>query len=197
MRLSCLADSFMGYTARGRLTLAATGPSAIQTGDIDDDGTIRKGSLSRYELPEPTERHLLQSGDLVFRSRGSPNVAAIVGPLSEPTIAILPLIVLRPDRERILPDYLAWAINHPRAQRQFNAQAQGTGTRMISKSALDAVEIPLPDLDTQARIVAVDRLAKIESRLLHDLADRRRQVTDHILAARAQAAGTLAQGHVT
>ena len=196
MRLPEFASAQMGYTARERLApVVEGGVVALQVGDIDDDGTIRDTAIPRYDLPEPSVRHLLQSGDLVFRSRGMPNVAAVIGHLAGPTIAVLPLIILRPDRTRVLPDYLAWAINHPDTQRQFDAQAQGTGTRMISKAVLETIDIPLPDLATQARIVAVDKLARQETRLLHDLADRRRRVTDLLLAARAQAAGALAQDH--
>lgn len=196
MRLPDLASAQMGYTARERLApVAEGGVAALQVGDIGDDGTAGVTDIPRYDLAGPSARHLLQSGDLVFRSRGMPNVAAVIGHLAGPTIAVLPLIILRPDRTRVLPDYLAWAINHPDTQRQFDAQAQGTGTRMISKAVLETIDIPLPDLATQARIVAVDRLARQEARLLHDLADRRRRVTDLLLAARAQAAGALAQDH--
>lgn len=189
MRLVNLCSLHTGYTARGRLEPVATGGAlAIQLRDIGPDAEVGVEGLSRFELGDLAERHLVSAGDVVFRSRGAPNVAAVIGPLSEPVAAVLPLIILRPRASIVLPNYLAWAINQPEAQRHFDAAAQGTGIRMISKASLADVDLPLPDLETQRRIVEVSRLARHEASLLHRLADRRSQLSTLILADRARSA---------
>lgn len=130
----------------------------------------------------------MRGGEVIFKSRGEPNVAAPVNTkLEEPIVVILPLVILRPKAGLTLPDYLAWAINQPRSQRYFDTEAQGTSMRMISKAVLEELDVPLPDIETQARIVAIHKLAKREGALLRDLADRREQLSSIILAERARA----------
>ncbi len=59
--------------------------------------------------------------------------------------------------------------------------------RMIPKTVLERLEVPLPDLETQTRIVAIHKLAKREGTLLRNLADRREQLSSIILAERTRA----------
>jgi len=108
--------------------------------------------------------------------------------LAEPTAVIVPLVIVRPDKERVLPEYLAWAINHPEAQRRLTAEAQGTSLRMIPMAALENLQIPVPDLPTQKRIVELNALVRQESRLLRQLADRREELVVAILGEAAKAA---------
>lgn len=50
--------------------------------------------------------------DVVFHSRGEQNTATVLDErLREPALAALPLMVLRPNRNVVSPEYLAWAIN--------------------------------------------------------------------------------------
>ena len=44
---------------------------------------------------------------------------------------------------------------------------------MIGKSVLDALEIPLPDLETQKQIVTLADLLNKEQRLMRDLAEQK------------------------
>ena len=143
--------------------------------------------LHRYLLGDIPDHYLVHGGEVIFRSRGKPNTATVVGAsLGEPAVVILPLIIIRPIREVLLPEYLAWAINQPDAQRRLDAVAQGTSLRMISKAVLERINVPLPDLATQSRIVAIHALAKQESSLLRELAGRRERLTSLVLTERAK-----------
>lgn len=189
MRLADLCDFQTGFTVRGRLEPSlGEGLLALQLRDLKDDGTIDMDGVQRFDLEGQLDRYLLQAGDLVFRSRGLPNLAYVVPPLDlGPVAALLPLIVLRPNHDRVMPEYLAWAINQPSAQRQIDAEAQGTNMRMIPKSSLEGILVPVPDLNTQRLIVAVTHLAARETALLHELADKRNIFTSRVLADFAQA----------
>ena len=103
-------------------------------------------------------------------------------------MVIVPLVIVRPDRDRVLPEYLAWAINQPDAQRRLGAEAQGTSLRMIPMAALEDLEIAVPDLSTQRRIVELDALARQEGQLLRQLAARREELVSAILGDAAKAA---------
>lgn len=191
MLLRELCHIHSGYTARGRLSpLSEGGTPAIQIRDLGGDGEGLSRTLQKYDLGDLSDRYFVRGGEVVFRSRGEPNTATVItDDLADPAAVIVPLMIMRPNKERILPEYLAWAINHPEAQRRLGAEAQGTSLRMISMAVLERLDIAVPDLQTQRRIVNLDALAKREGRLLRILATRREQLTSLILGEAAKLVG--------
>ena len=191
MQLGELCDIHSGYTARGRLEPMPEGgiPAIQMRGAVGPHGDITDGSLQRYDLLDLPDRYLVRGGEVIFRSRGEPNTAAVVSAaLGEPAAVIVPLLIMRPDQTRVLPEYLAWAINQPDAQRKLGSGAQGTSLRMIPKAVLERLEIPLPDLENQHRIATFAALSRREGGLLRELADRREQFNSLILSERARLA---------
>lgn len=186
MRLLDVCSIQIGYTARSRFEPAADGVLAIQLRDLAEDG-IDIGQVARVQVNERIDRYLVQRGDVLFRSRGERNIAAALDErFAEPAIAVSPLMTLRPNPTTILAEYLAWAINQPEAQRYFDATAHGTSIRMVPKASLDALNIDVPDLETQRCIVAIDTLAAREGALMHLLAEKKRNLTNQLLAERAR-----------
>jgi restriction endonuclease S subunit len=59
---------------------------------------------------------------------------------------------------------------------------------MIPMAVLENLEIAVPDLPTQKRIVELDALARQEGRLLRELAARREELVSAILGEAAKAA---------
>ncbi len=187
MRLTDFCTIHTGYTARGRLDPTAVGGVlAIQLRDISPDGLVDPRRLTRVQLEDVADRYFVRAGDVVFRSRGERNTAsALDDRLQESALAVLPLMVLRPNRDVVTPEYLAWAINQPPAQRHFDGAARGTNMRMIPRSSLDNLELDIPDLATQRMIVAVDALAERERELSQTAAETRRKMMTLILVERA------------
>lgn len=187
MRLADACTIHTGYTARGRLETAATGGVlAIQLRDISPEGIVDPERLTRVQLEGLAERYFVRTGDVVFRSRGERNTASALDErLQEPALAVLPLMVLRPKRDVVTPEYLAWAINQPPAQRHFDSAARGTNIRMIPRSSLDDLELDVPDIETQGKIVVVDALAERERELTQLAADTRRKMISLLLVERA------------
>lgn len=190
MRLAAVCDIHSGYTARGRLEPQPEGGvPALQLRDISTDSQALTSPFQRYEFGKLAEHYFVRGGEVVFRSRGEPNAAvAIRDALPEPVVVIVPLVIIRPDRNKLLPEYLAWAINQPDAQRRLGAEAQGTSLRMIPMTVLENLDIPVPELRTQNRIVELAALARQEGRLLHQLATRREHLVTSILGEAAKLA---------
>lgn len=188
MKLSSLCALQMGYTARSRLEPASEGGVlALQLRDISADGDIGIHTLSRVQLPELSDRYMVGSGDVVFRSRGERTTAtAIDESMNEQAVAILPLVILRPDTSIITPQFLAWSINLPATQRHLDSSAQGGSMRMVPKSALDELSIDVPDLATQRHIVSVANLARREAALAASLAEKNLSLTTLALAEAAK-----------
>lgn len=190
MRLAELSDIHSGYTARGRLDpLPKGGVPALQLRDVGTNGEALAPASQRYDLDKLSDRYFVRGGEVVFRSRGEPNAAAAIpDTLPEPMAVIVPLVIVRPDKNRVLHEYLAWAINQPDAQRRLGAEAQGTSLRMVPMAVLGNLEIAVPDLPTQKRIVELDALARQEGQLLRQLATRRGELFSAILGEAAKAA---------
>ena len=188
MRLPDISTIRTGYTVRSRLEAAERGGLlTIQLGDIAPDGHVNPEQLTRVCLGDLPDRYFVRAGDVVFRSRGERNTAfALDDRFREPALAVLPLFVLRPKMDIVLPEYLAWAMNQPPAQRHFDSFARGTNLRMVPRASLDALDIDVPELETQRKIVAIDALAERERALSVLAADKRRQLTGLILADRAK-----------
>lgn len=183
MRLPELCSVHTGYTARGRLEpVAAGGVLAIQLRDFTSEGLIDPKRLTRVCLNDVSDRYFVRAGDVVFRSRGERNTAAALDErLGEAALAVLPLMILRPNPEVVMPEFLAWVINQPPAQRHFDAAARGTNMRMIPRSSLDDLELNVPDIETQRKIIAVDVLAERERELSQLTVEIRRKMMSLIL----------------
>ncbi|MCB8888225.1 restriction endonuclease subunit S [Vreelandella malpeensis] len=190
MLLADLCDIHSGYTARSKLEPAdEDGIPVLQLRDVAADGTPPTPPFQRYALSKLADHYFVTHGDVVFRSRGVPSTAsAIDDALKEPVLVVSPLVILHPDTNYLLPTYLAWAINQPDAQRRLGAEAQGTSLRMIPMKVLERLEIAVPDLATQRRIVELDALARQEGRLLRELATHRERLSSLILGEAAMAA---------
>lgn len=175
----------MGYSFRARLEHDPEGDVAvIQMKDIDEANLLRAEKAIRVALPKGKTHHLLREGDLLFRSRGRSNGAAMVPSDIPPAVLAAPMLLIRP--RKVLPNYLCWFINAPSTQAQLSAHAEGTSVRMISAEALKALQIPLPPVEMQQRIVQAALLAEQEQSLLTRIASLRQHMASHLLMKFAQ-----------
>ena len=176
-----------GFTARGRLDSAEHGNVlALQLRDVVPDGSIDFNNLTRIDLKPVPEKYLVRCGDVVFRSRGDRTTAAVIDtPLPLPALAVLPLMILRPDPQVLSGAYLAWVINQEPAQRHFEESAQGTSLRMVSRSSLENLDIAIPSIETQQRILQLDALARQERDLAQLLTHLRHELIRRLLVEQA------------
>lgn len=189
-RLAEICDVQSGYTARAALRdTPRGGVPAVQLRDLRGEEDFHPSVAPTYLLSPSFDRYWARAGDVLFRSRGDRNTAVVVAPdTDKAAVAILPLIVLRPNRDAVESRYLAWFINQPATQRYFDACSHGSVMRMIPKAAIDDLEVDLPDLPTQKLIVETDTLARIEHALNIQLADRKLELTKFALLARVRKA---------
>ena len=179
-KLGQVASIRMGYPFRSRLEHDAMGAIAVvQMKDIDDASALHVEDAVRVELEDFKEHHLIRPGDLVFRSRGRTNSVALVSADIGPAVLAAPMLLIRPID--VLPAYLLWYINLPATQATLAAQAEGTSVRMISKAALEALEMPVPSRRKQQLIVEVSALAMAEQGLLEQIAQERKCLADGVL----------------
>lgn len=181
--LSDACDIQSGLTARSALIADdAMGVPALQLGDLREDEGMQLSKASRFKLDGRLERYKVVPGDVLFRSRGENNTAAMVaGKDGEEAVALLPLMILRPHASVVLPEFLMWSINQPEAQRYLDSTAQGTKLRMIKREALENMPLSIPDLATQKMVIEASRLSAREAELLRELAKKKEEFMNFAL----------------
>ena len=172
-----IATVQMGYSFRSRLEITKDGEvTVIQMKDLLDDNTVGCNELIKIDMDAIKDHHLARKGDLVFRSRGLVSNAAIL--LEDPgrTVVAAPLIRIRITKpDRILPEYLNWYLSQREAQVFLTSRAIGTAQKMINKEVLEDMELFLPSLEKQKKIVELASLSVREQILLSGLAEKRKQ----------------------
>jgi len=181
-KLQDVASIRMGYPFRSRIERDESGAIAvIQMKDIDDSDLLHLENAIRINLADFKDHHVVRKGDLVFRSRGKSNSVALVSVELGMAVLAAPMLLIRPDDVDVLPAYLHWYINLPITQMALAAQAEGTSVRMISKAALEALEIPIPNRQEQELIVRASEMAIAEQKLLEQITRERRRLADGVL----------------
>ena len=171
----------MGLSFRSRIEPETDGTvEVIQMRDLTEDNKLSHRNLITTTMNDLSDRHLVKRRDLIFRSRGQTTTAAIVDTEIGPAVVAAPLLRARATSKHVLPEYLCWFINQPLAQAFLHSRATGTAMTVIGKSALDALEVPLPSLETQERIVALADLSNQEQRLMRELAKKKEKLVNGI-----------------
>lgn len=188
VHLKDVATVRLGYPFRTRVERDPNGTvGVIQMKDIDGYNRIDLNDVYKLQIEDLEEWHLLQANDILFRSRGVSNTAAFVDESLEQTeeikqfVASAPLMVIEANNNVIDPFYLLWYINHPHGQRQMSRLAKGTNQQMVSKAALETMEVELPGLEKQRIISKVAALSQQEQELLKELTEKRKAYIDAVL----------------
>ncbi|MCI0338046.1 MAG: restriction endonuclease subunit S [Acidobacteria bacterium] len=167
-----------GYLFRGKIEPDSNGQyQVIQIGDISTDASLVYGSLTRISLPDVKPSQIVETGDVLFISRGLRKQAVAITERLDSAIATSQIFVLRPD-ERLLPEYLAWYINQRPAQRYIEEHATGTNVSLINMEALSRMPVQAPSLETQRRIVQIYDLSLREKELMELIRHKRRALTE-------------------
>jgi hypothetical protein len=170
--LSECAELSLGYSFRGRIESAPDGAvKLIQMRDLTDAQGVDTTKAIRSKEQGFSQAHFLQSGDLIFRARGTNTTAAFASMVLEPTALASPLIRIRVKDATIEPRYLQWFINLPASQAFLGSGSQGSLVRMISIEHLARLEVVLPSLEEQRSLMGIADLCARESGILSRLAE--------------------------
>ena len=164
-----IAQLSVGYPFRNTCTPGEAGMLACFLRDVDDSGELKLQNLKRVEDVNPNDSHLAVAGDAVFRSRGTPFLAAIVPEITEILLVAAPMIRIRVNREFVLPEYLVWYINGAYGAAYFKEFATGSGIPLVSKTVLEQTPIKLPDLKSQQIIADLVKLGRKEHEILAEI----------------------------
>lgn len=179
-RTSDIAAISTGYQSRKAVENESLGTHfMLQIRDFNPGRTqINADGMIRF-TPSPSSRdEPLQPDDVVFLSRGQKNFAFALPELPSPTLAGSYFFVLRPN-QTVTGAYLAWYLNQPAAQHHFKRLAT-TGAHMpvVTRDVIQSLRVPVPDLKIQRQIIELNALAATQTKLLAELAKKKRALAD-------------------
>ncbi|MEZ5844811.1 MAG: restriction endonuclease subunit S [Hyphomicrobiaceae bacterium] len=146
----------------------------VQAGDIDADGVIdTEGLLRVVNLPMQKSAPLVAVGDVLLQSRGLSYRAGVVPSHAKPIVATASVLVISPG-PAVRPAYLAHFLNDPVTQAELRTLATGATIANLKRSSLEQLQVLVPSIEDQERIVAYGETLREISRLETRLAELRR-----------------------
>lgn len=178
--LSDIATVRAGYSFRSGVQHDPSGDLAVLQGrDVDASVLYVTPSPEGWSLIQSSDirsaaEHVIVKGDVLLMARGARNYAVVVDEdLPHPTLAVSSFHVLKANRARVVPVFLAWLLNQESSQSHFRANNTGTTIPMVNLDMLKALPLKLPPLPQQLQIAAIIRLSHHERQLMNELAEQR------------------------
>ena len=182
VKLKEIASVQMGHSFRSKLEPDPNGNiSVIQMKDLTEDNRMNDQELVQIDMQDLKEHHRVKLNDLAFRSRGQTNTAALIDQVPNDAVIAAPLLRIRVENNSIMPAYLCWFINQPSSQAVLQSKATGTAVKMIGKPAVEELEVIVPSLNVQQKIIEIYQLSINEQKLIKALAKKKEVLIDAIL----------------
>lgn len=154
----------------------------LQIKDINNDDMSLRNDIALVKLNETQKKHILLPGDILFVSKGYRHGSLLFSPLPDhPSVASTSFIVIRPDRKKILPEYLCWYMNREEALNLFNIKNSRNKMPSVNKNELIHLPIEVPGLEMQKGIVNTLFLHRREIEIQHKLIELRKEEMDMTL----------------
>ncbi|MCC5661456.1 hypothetical protein LC608_31790, partial [Nostoc sp. XA010] len=173
---SFLQDMFINYSSVGNLTKIKNVCQEITVGIVVNPSkyyaesgvpgirhsNVMKGEIDISEVVyiDPIEHRKLQkthlnAGDVVLPRvstvAGKPYYAAVV-PKELDGVNSIGIVILRPDKSKVLPEFLEACINAPSTVRRLVGVAVGSIQRQLNVGIIKEEKIPLPSITDQSEI---------------------------------------------
>ena len=185
IKLKNISSIQSGYSFRSKIQKEVSGNvQVIQMKDLTNEFSVNIHKLDKTKIQYLKNHYKMQKGDIIFRTRGSDTTACILDERVENAILAAPLLRIRINSRNILPEYVLWFINQTPAQAFFNSMAKGTFQKMVTKQVIEELEIEIPSLEQQHKIVKIAQLAEKEQKLLKDLIIKKNELVSSILLKR-------------
>lgn len=126
--------------------------------------------LPRVVVAEKYRANCLQEGDVVIPSRGDYYRALLFTGADVPVLPVGQLNVIRP-AAGLDAGYLVWFLNLPTTGAKLKQMLTGTSIQALTKTALQTLEVDLPDMGRQRRIAEIDQLGRRIAAIRHRLTE--------------------------
>ena len=125
----------------------------LQVKNFSDEGQFLNNTQNFTTMEDVKSTALLDSGDILFVSKGYKFFAYEYKESIGEAIASSIFYVIKVNNNIINPTYLTCILNRPKSLAYFLGASAGTSIPSIRKSELLDFEIPIPSLEEQSKIV--------------------------------------------
>lgn len=154
----------------------------LQVNNFDADRVICNTAKPSITIPSKNRGHYLNVGNLLFAGKGTNNFCVVFTGYDEKCVASSSFLVVRITKiDLVEPQYVSWFLNLPSTLMSLSSNAVGTSIPSITKATLEEVELPLPPIATQEKIVEIAKLQKKERELREAITVKRQQIIDYKL----------------
>ena len=183
MKLCNLAKVQSGHISRGNIEPLIDGSHfLVRARDVDANSlTYSTNSITRFNPNLSQKDWILEKDDILFMARGARNFSVLLNDILEPALAAACFFIIRASHQICLPPYLWWYLNQTPVEDYLHRES-GRGVHMpvVRRAVLENMEIPVPPLETQQKIVALDMLMRKEQKLLNKMAEKRKELTNAV-----------------
>ena len=151
---------------------AQSGPACfVRLSDLSDLKAGRIPALATGEVPAVARALLIEAGDLIVGARGLVTDVCAATDAVFGTYVSLDIYLVRPDQDKVNPQYLAAFLALPATQALLAGSKQGSSLARLPKEALETIEVPLPPMAVQQMIARLALSFDEEDKLLKKLTD--------------------------
>ncbi|WP_252177177.1 restriction endonuclease subunit S [Endozoicomonas sp. 4G] len=148
---------------------------------LPDTGGINWPALAHTELTGRKKPDWLTEGDILFVMRGQNNIAVCLHNTPEQTVCSPHFFHLRVKKtDQLLPEFLAWQINQQPCQRYLQKGREGSVQSSVRRGVLEAMEISVPPMALQKKVMAMVEAAHQERQVLKRMIDNRERQLNQI-----------------
>lgn len=171
-KLTDLAKIGSGYPFRGKVKAAVdSDASVVQMKDVANDLSVNWDTCVKSNLTGKKKPEWLEHQNILLASRGSHNYAVYIDETisSIKAVAAPHFFVIKADKARIKPEYLVWYLNQLPAQHYFAQNAEGSQTKSIRRALLEGLEVSVPSLTEQHKVIQLTQNIKQQNHLAQQL----------------------------
>jgi len=177
-----LAEIRHGYQFRKKIGNVPNGSiKVVQMANIINGKRINYQNLAKTSENGFRPEHFLKKEDILFCARGVNNYALFIDEDIENTIAISQFFIIRTNKEKLLPAYLAWYLGQPKAVAHFKANTLMSTVPLINTKTIKSIKIPVPQIEKQKTIAEVYKLKEKERELIVQIISKKEKMLNRML----------------
>lgn len=165
-----IAELMSGQAFRGSLQDDPSGDYCVLNSKSVKNGYIDYGELVRISTVIKQPFKFVETGDILVCAKTTQHSAYVFESQQMKTVASSYFQIVRiNNKDNLLPDYLAWFINHPDSQQALSQLATGTTVKNLKKSVLDSFAITIPSIENQLHVIETATCVTEKLQILKEL----------------------------
>lgn len=180
IKLSNIADIHTGFYLK---SVPGADVLYLQVCDFDACGHYKNNSVPLLRTDSIKPKNLLREGDLLFAAKGATNFCSFYdSSVMGKAVASSSFLVISPfNGVEVLPEYVMWFLNRFDILKRLQSQATCGTILSISKAQLEDLDIVVPSLTLQRKILLIDDLQRTCDFLYSQIARKKQLLTSLLL----------------